>query len=348
MMTARLFIYTLFTCFFMLPACSPKAQNQTDKPTGYRVINFKGRTQGTSYNISYVSDTPLVCQHQIDSLLHAFDLSLSSYDSSSIISKINGNQAIEVDTLFSRVFHRAQAIALETNGLFDITVGPLVDAWGFGVDGPQDVDQALIDSLKEITGYEKVRLDKQRILKDDPRIRLDVNALAQGYAVDVMSEYLESHGLENYLVEIGGEVRASGYKPGRQLWRIGIDRPIDDPENKDKILQEVVSLTNKSLATSGNYRRYYIKDGQKYSHTINPQTGYPVAHKLLSATVVADNCLDADAYATSLMVMGIDKAKLFLDHHPELLAYLIYSKPDGGFEVFYTPALLPYLATPKQ
>ena len=295
-----------------------------------------GFTQGTSYHITYGSNTGENYQPEIDALLKRFDMSLSAYVDSSVISRINRDEDIQADDMFIEVFRVANEVYEETNGAFDITVGPVVNALGFGSTKGLDVDSSLIDSLRQFVGMNKVKLESGRIIKEKPGIILDVNAIAQGYSVDVVARFLENKGIKNYMVEIGGEVRAKGINPKGKTWRIGIDKPIEGNMIAGAELQDIVSLDDKSLATSGNYRRFFMKEGVKYTHTIDPHTGYPVVSRLLSATVVANSCIVADAYATAFMVMGFEASVDFVKSHKDLDAYFISGDEDGTYQIWYS------------
>lgn len=309
----------------------------------YQIIH--GSTQGTTYNMTFEYLAGEDLQSEIEHVLHDFDMSLSTYDPKSIISRINHNDTtVVVDKKFEEVFHEARRVYEKTGGAFDITVAPLVNAWGFGFTPGADVDSAMIDSLLMYVGMDKVSLQDGKIIKDSPNIMLDVNAIAQGYSVDVVAEYMEEKGIENYLVEIGGELKCKGLNPKGEDWKIGIDRPQEGNVIPGKNMQAVVAIKNKSLATSGNYRKFYEKDGIKYAHSIDPKTGYPVLSKLLSATLITDKCITADAYATAFMVMGLEKSIEILDSGNEQLeAYLIYCDDEGKFRVYSTPGMKKYI-----
>ena len=300
-------------------------------------IKLAGLTQGTSYHITYESKDSINLQYEIDSLLSDFDRSFSIYLPSSIISRINKNDPeVTVNEHFIQVFNKAYEIYKATDGIFDITVAPLVNAWGFGFTEKADSDSKMIDSLLQYVGMDKVLLEEGKIHKKYDEIMLDCNAIAQGYAVDVISNYFDRKGIKNYLVEIGGEINTRGVNEKGNIWLIGLDKPIEGNIIPGKYLQARIRLKNSSLATSGNYRKFYEKDGIKYAHSINPKTGYPVLKKLLSVTVIAEDCMTADAYATAFMVMGLEKTKEFLLEHKELEAYLIYSNDQGEYQVFTT------------
>ena len=299
--------------------------------------NNKGMVFGTTYNITYQSDKNL--NDEICRELQKVDNSLSPFNAQSIITAVNQNEAKPLNDMFKEVFIRAMAISDDTDGAFDITVAPLVNAWGFGFKNGVMPDSRQVDSLLQLVGYEKVALKGGRVVKQDPRIMLDCSAIAKGYGSDVVARFLRGRDIKNFMVEIGGEIVTSGVNPKRVPWKIGVTKPTDDTLSVSSELQTVLNVTDKAMATSGNYRNYYYKGGKKYAHTINPKTGYPVQHSLLSATVLARDCATADAYATSFMVMGLDAAKRVLERHPEMMAYLIYSDDQGRNAVWYSPSL---------
>ena len=292
---------------------------------------------GTVYNITYQNDKSL--KDGIEAELKKVDFSLSPFNKQSTISKINRNESAMADKMLTYVFNLSQEISAETNGAFDITVAPLVNAWGFGFRNDTQPTTHAIDSLRQLIGYEKVTLTNGRIKKKDSRMMLDFSAIAKGYACDVIAAYLEKAGIRNFMVEIGGEIVTRGVNNQRLPWKIGVTKPTDDSLNTNQELQTILNVTNKAMATSGNYRNFYYKNGKKYAHTIDPGTGMPVQHNILSATVLADNCATADAYATAFMVMGLDKAKRILDKHTELMAYFIYSDEKGNNAVWCSPSL---------
>ena len=297
----------------------------------------KGQVFGTFYHITYQNDTSL--NNDILAELSKVDSALSMFNDKSIISRINRGEDVKTNEMFDTVFNLAENIADNTNGAFDITVAPLVNAWGFGFKTGNPPTKAAIDSLRSIVGYKKVALRNNRITKTDPRVMLDCSAIAKGYGCDVVAHLLQRHGIENYMVEIGGEVVTHGISEKRLPWKIGVTKPTDDSLAVDKELQTVLNVKNMAMATSGNYRNFYYKNGKKYAHTIDPKTGYPVQHNILSATVLAKHCAEADAYATSFMVMGLDGAKKTLENHPELMAYLIYADHKGNMQVWYSPSM---------
>lgn len=304
-------------------------------------INYQhdeGFIFGTIYHITYHSETNL--KKEIEAELKKVDQSLSPFNKTSVISKVNRNENPMVDPMFKEVFLLAENISNETHGAFDITVAPLVNEWGFGFKKGVEPTRQVIDSLKYIVGYQKVKLTpKNYVQKQDPRIMLDCSAIAKGYGCDVVARLLRKNGINDYMIEIGGEIVTRGFNQKQEPWRIGVNKPTDDSLNTSQELQTVLNVTDIAMATSGNYRNFYYKNGKKYAHTIDPKTGYPVQHTLLSATVLAKDCATADAYATSFMVMGLEKAKEILNRHSELMAYLIYTNDDGKTEVWYSPSL---------
>ena len=299
-----------------------------NKPT-YRTQ--QGKIFGTLYTVTYEHNEDL--QPLIIDALQAVDASLSPFNKKSIISHINNNERFCVDTLFSEVFRNAQVIYEESHGAFDPTVAPLVNAWGFGFKQSSNITVSTIDSLLALVGLHRVTLNNGLITKSDPRIMLDFSAIAKGYGSDCVARVLDSCGVQNYMVEIGGEIVIKGHNKNGNPWGIGINKPIDDSLSTNQELQTVLRLTDCAIATSGNYRNYYYKDGVKYAHTIDPRTGYPVQHSLLSATVIADNCMRADALATAFMVLGVDSAMTYCKLHPEIDGYFIVSADSGRYEV---------------
>ena len=297
----------------------------------------EGMVFGTIYHITYQSDTNY--QKEIEAELQKVDHSLSPFNKTSIISRVNRNEKVKVDEMFSEVFQLAEKISGDTDGAFDITVAPMVNAWGFGFKTGNPPTKQTIDSLRAIVGFHTVSLQNGYVIKKNPKTMLDCSAIAKGYGTDVVARFLKKKGVQNFMVEIGGEIVVNGNSEKLQPWRIGINKPTDDSLNTSQAIQDVVSVSNIAMATSGNYRNFYYKNGKKYAHTIDPKTGYPVQHNILSATVFADDCATADAYATSFMVLGLDGAKKILEKHPELCAYLIYSDQKGSNQIWYSPSL---------
>ena len=291
---------------------------------------------GTTYHVTYQFDEDL--QAEVVEKLNEVDAALSMFNEQSTISKINNNQAVEPDKMFLDVFQLAQQVSKDTHGAFDITVAPLVNLWGFGFKHAQEPTKHAIDSLRQFVGYQKVSYDGKTIQKQDPRIMLDCSAIAKGYGTDVVARLLDEKGVKNYLVEIGGEVVTRGISEKRVPWKIGVTKPTDDSLHIGNELQTVLNVTDKAMATSGNYRNFYYKGGRKYAHTIDPKTGRPVQHNILSATVLCNQCAKADAYATAFMVMGLDKAREVLDRNPDLMVYFIYDDK-GQSKVWYSPSM---------
>lgn len=305
-----------------------------------------GMVFGTFYNITYQSDTDL--QEEIEAELAKVDQSLSPFNKQSIITAVNNNEDVEVNDMFKDVFTTAMLVSEETHGDFDITVSPLVNIWGFGFKHDLTPDSSKIDSLKQFVGYQMVKLEGNKVKKKDPRIMLDCSSIAKGYGVDAVGKLLERKGIRNFMVEIGGEVVTKGISSKKEAWRIGISKPIEDSLAVSGELQDIITMQDEGMATSGNYRNFYYKDGKRYAHTINPHTGYPVEHSLLSATVISKSCTKADAYATSFMVMGYEKALEFLKSHDNLSVFFIYSDDKGETQVYYSPSLKSRLANEKE
>ena len=304
----------------------------TDEEDFYRTI--QGFAEGTSYRIIYEGHKDF--QQEIESLFSIFEKSLSVYDPFSIISKINRNEDVEVDYYFETVFNRAKEISFLTDGMFDISAEPLFRVWGFSSEGKNIPNKERIEELRKHIGMDKIWLENKRIIKDHPNVILNANAIAKGYSADVVALFLDKNRCKHYLIEIGGEIRVKGYNPQGEPWTIGIDRPIEGNylpgENG---LQLILQITNKGIATSGNNRQFYIENGQKITHTINPATGYPAKHNLISTTVIANDALTADAYATAFMVGGIEKAGQWIEENPELDAIFICDE-QGEYKAYYT------------
>ncbi len=299
-----------------------------NKPT-YRTQ--QGKIFGTLYTVTYEHNADL--QPQIVAAMQAVDNSLSPFNKQSIITAINNNDSTEVDTLFSEVFRTAKQIYAESHGAFDPTVAPLVNAWGFGFKKGTNISNTTIDSLCSLVDFSKINLTDNQINKTDERIMLDFSAIAKGYGSDRVARVLDSCGIKNYMVEIGGEVVVKGHNKNGNPWGIGITKPIDDSLSVSQELQTVLRLSDCAIATSGNYRNFYYKDGIKYAHTIDPRTGYPVQHSLLSATVIADNCMRADALATAFMVLGVDSAMAYCERNPEVKGYFIVATDSGSYDI---------------
>jgi thiamine biosynthesis lipoprotein len=302
-------------------------------------VLLSGYVQGTSYHITYFDAQNRDLQEEIEKLLQEFDNSVSTYNTQSIISRINRNEKnVLTDAYFNACFTKAKEVWKNTDGAFDPTVYPLVNAWGFGPGKKQKIEQHVLDSILPFVGFNLIELRANKIKKKDKRVALDFNAFAQGYSVDVVSDFFNKKGIYAYLVEIGGEVYAHGKKPDGSKWTVGIEQPYDNPEGTNQ-LRAVVQLENKALATSGNYRKFVIENGVKYAHHIDPKTGYPAKNNLLSVSLFSNECISSDANATGILVMGLEKAKVFLNAHKEFEAYMIYSDEKGNYQVYMTPGL---------
>lgn len=301
----------------------------------------EGKIFGTIYHATY--QYPENLQKEIEAELKKVDNSLSPFNQSSIITRINRNEEVVPDSLLVEVIRRSEQISEETNGAFDITIAPLANVWGFGFKKSIFPDSLVIDSLLQITGYPKIKLEEGRLIKADPRMMLSCSAVAKGYGSDIIARFFDRKGIENYMIEIGGEVVVKGNNPKNTSWHIGISKPVDDSLSINQELQTVLKITDAGMATSGNYRNFYYKDGKKYAHTIDPRTGYPVQHSLLSATVITNDCMSADAYATAFMVMGLEEAEKFVEAHPDIEAFFIYTDKEGKARNRYTSGMEKYL-----
>ena len=322
------------SCFFIiiLSACS-SSDNRI-------LVTNSGEAQGSYYHIKYMSANGDNYKSQIDSILLEVDSSLSIYKDYSLISKLNNGESLKTDSLFNQVFNAANKVYQETEGNFDCSVRPLVNAWGFYKD--KLGDSLVVDSLKfrkilQNVGYSNIVLIQDSLILPKG-MSLDFNAIAQGFAVDVIAKFLESKNIKNYLVEVGGELLAKGKNADGDIWRVGVDKPSEDIDINERF-QFILDLENKALATSGNYRKFYEKNGVKYSHTINPFSGFPAQNRLLSVTVIHDNCMLADAYATAFMVMGVKKSKQFALEHPEVEIYLVYTGKDGSWKTYISSSM---------
>ena len=302
------------------------------------IVRFRGTSQlrtaqggifGTTYHVKYESPQPL--DAEILAELQRVDASLSVFNPQSVISQINDGRRERVDAMLYEVLQKARQVSEATGGAFDITVMPLVNAWGFGFkNGKLPVPDREVDSLRALVGYRRLELTTDSVLhKEDARISIDCGAIAKGYGVDRVARLLRERGVRNFMVEIGGEVVTKGRNPQTaRPWQIGVSRP-DETRQGEGEVQTVLSLENAALATSGNYHNFYIRDGRKYAHTIDPRTGRPVQHSLLSATVMAHDCATADAYATAFMVLGLDSAMQVVKGTKGLKAYFIYADGQG-------------------
>lgn len=320
-------ILTALLSFLLGMACTQQKQYYVES----------GSVFNTLYHIKY--EAPKLLTDKIDAELQAFNLSMNPFNPNSIIAKVNCNEDVEVDEWFETVFNKSMEISQYSNGAFDVTAAPLINLWGFGFEKSDSVSPEKIDSIRAFVGYQKVRLENKRVIKDDPRIKLNFSAIAKGYASDVIAALLEREGVENYMVEIGGEIASKGKNPNGNCWTIGISKPEDETTGITNDYERKIKLCDKGgFATSGNYRNYYIKDGKKFAHTINPLTGYPSEQSLLSATIIAPDCMTADAYATAFMVMGLDAALQMAANIPDdIKYYLIYSDEEtGSYKTIYS------------
>jgi len=315
----------------MFLICTVIALSLTSCSGQVEYVELNGLTQGTTYHIVVEKTHGLdvmALRQDIENLFTDIDNSLSIYNDSSVISAINSNRSDATDMLFQEVFRASVLVSEQSGGLFDITIGPLVKSWGFGPDAMKRFNPDMLDSLLALVGMDKVRLEGDRIIKADPDMFIDVNAIAQGYTVDLVADLIAQAGIRQCLVEVGGEVRTLGDKNGAG-WKVGIDAPTDGNFTPGADLQAKIRLDNRALATSGNYRKFFVEDGIKYSHTIDPRTGYPVRHTLLSATIIAPTGAVADAWATACMVGGKEEAIAFIEKHDFLEGYLVFSDEKG-------------------
>lgn len=300
--------------------------------------NIYGVAEGTSYSILYQDEKDRDFQPEIELLLKDFEKSLSVYDETSIISKINRNEDVDIDHYFRFLFNKANEISRITEGVFDITAEPLFRAWGFSSEGKINPDKSTVESLMRYVGFEKVKIEGNRVVKDNPNVTLNANAIAKGYSTDVVSGFLDKNGCLNYLVEIGGEVKLKGQNPEGKLWRVGIDKPSDDNPLPGQKLHAILSLSDKAVATSGNYRQFSLENGQRINHTINPLTGYPVTSNLASVTIVAEDALTADALATAAMVVGKETTMKWIEKFSNCDAVFITNE-NGVYETCFTQGI---------
>ena len=303
-------------------------------------IKIEGATMGTSYHITYFDKRGRNFKREIDSLLLVVNKSINTYDSSSEVSRFNRSKkgiAFKLPYLYQPI-KKAEEVFLISQGAFDLTVMPLVNAWGFGPAKQLRPERAMIDSIKAFVGFAKVKLTNDSITKQDERVQLDFGGIGQGYGADVVTEFLKSKGITNMLIELGGEGMAVGKNlKSNKPWQIGILNPNSTQENQ--FFKAYISLENKSFTTSGNYFNYREIEGKKYSHTIDPSTGFPAQRAILSASIFSADCTTADAWATAMMVMGHEKAIQLLKKHPEIDALLIYTSPQGKMKTYLTPGV---------
>ena len=325
----RIFKLALAVAAGLLISCKSK-----DVP--YMEIN--GFAEGTSFHIVYKDPEERDLRNEIQGFFAEFENSLSIYEPHSLVSQINRNETDSVDTWLGRCFELAEQVSEASDGRFDITLRPLISAYGFGGEGDfRELTDSQRDSMLQFVGYRKVRLQDGRIIKDDPRIQLDFNAIAKGYSSDLLAEMMDGMGIKDYMIEVGGEIFCRGANPRGKQWRVAIDRPVEGNYIPGNDIQTELSLTDRGLATSGNYRKFvYNEAGEMVGHTIDPLTGKFAAHNLLSATIIAPTCALADGYATACMVIGLEKSMELLAAHPELEGYLIYSDKDGNMRIYIT------------
>lgn len=299
---------------------------------------LQGLVQGSYYAITYYDEEGRNFQQEIDSIFHAVDMSVNLWVDSSVICKVNRNEEVALDQIFIENFEVAQRAAALSDGYFDPTISPLVSAWGFSAKNPQlpPLTSHLIDSLKQLVDYRKVRIEDGKLIKENPAMKLDFNAIAQGYTTDLVGALLEAKGIKSYIVDVGGEIFARGTKPDGKPWVVGIEKPSADWDS-ERVVQQRVELEDKGIVTSGSYRKYVERDGKRYSHCIDPMTGYPVEHNLLSATVIAENATWADALASVCMVMGMERSLELIKTLEGVEVYYIFVNDRNELETYSYP-----------
>ncbi|MBQ4399546.1 MAG: FAD:protein FMN transferase [Bacteroidales bacterium] len=298
-------------------------------------IMLQGEAQGSYYAITYYDEQERNFQHEIDSIFHAVDVSVNLWVDTSVISKVNRNEDVTLDSIFVDNFGIAQEAAALSGGYFDPTISPIVAAWGFSYKHGDSITPQLIDSLKQLVDYRKVRIENGMVVKENPAMTLDFNAIAQGYTSDLIASFLDSRGIKNYLVDTGGEIMARGAKPNGQPWIVGIEKPADNWDS-EQVVHTRIALRDKGLVTSGSTRKYVERNGKRYSHCIDPNTGYPVEHQVLSVTVMANSSVWADALASICMVMGMEKSLPLIESMDDVEAYYIYVNENNELETFAT------------
>lgn len=296
---------------------------------------LQGQAQGSYYAVTYYDSLGRNFQRDIDSIFHAVDVSVNLWVDTSVISKVNRNEDVALDAIFIDNFNIAQEAARLSDGYFDPTISPIVAAWGFSYKHGDSITPQLIDSLKQLVDYRNVRIENGKVVKANPAMTLDFNAIAQGYTSDLIASFLDSRGIKNYLVDTGGEIMARGCKPNGQSWIVGIEKPAENWDS-EQVVQTRVALRDKGLVTSGSTRKYVERNGKRYSHCIDPNTGYPVEHQLLSVTVLAENSVWADALASICMVMGLEKSLPLIESMDGVEAYYIYVNEKDELETFAT------------
>jgi thiamine biosynthesis lipoprotein len=296
---------------------------------------LQGEAQGSYYAITYFDEQGRNFQQEIDSIFHAVDVSVNLWVDTSVISKVNRNEEVKLDSIFVDNFRIAQEAASFSDGYFDPTISPIVAAWGFSYKHGDTITPQLIDSLKQLVDYRNIRIEEGKVVKANPAMTLDFNAIAQGYTSDLIASFLDSRGIKNYLVDTGGEIMARGEKPNGQPWIVGIEKPADNWDS-EQVVHTRIALRDKGLVTSGSTRKYVERNGKRYSHCIDPKTGYPVEHNVLSVTVLAENSVWADALASICMVMGMEKSLPLIESMNGVEAYYIYVNEQNALETFAT------------
>ncbi|GAB3658182.1 FAD:protein FMN transferase [Echinicola sediminis] len=335
-------IILLLVVFLVYLYRQNQAIPETPEPEKEGKMIINGQTMGTTYRIVYLDIDNRDFTSSVDSLLAVFNEALSTYIPESELSTFNKTDTLSFESpYFPAILKSSKEINQLTNGAFDPTVGPLVNAWGFGPEGAQLKDSVEISQLLRLVGFDKIQFDSSKVWKAQKGVYLDFSAIAKGYGVDLVADFLEEKGIEDMLVEIGGELVARGTNENDELWKVGVNQPSEDISAND--IFSVIALDNKGLATSGNYRNFYYKDSIRYSHTIDPKTGYPVNHGLLSATVLAKDCMTADAYATAMMVLGTEKAIALQSELPEIEVFLIYND-SLGIQTYISDRLKPFVS----
>ena len=318
-------ISVCFTIMLLLASCDKQPQK----------VVLQGLAQGSYYAITYYDVEGRNFQPEVDSIFHAVDMSVNLWVDSSVICKVNRNEDVILDNIFIDNFNIAQQAAELSGGCFDPTIAPLVEAWGFSAKEGVEVTPEMIDSLKSLVDYHNVRIEDGKVLKAHPAMKLDFNAIAQGYTSDMIGAFLESKGVTSYIVDVGGEIMARGCKPDGKPWVVGIEKPAADWDS-ERVIQQRVELSDKGIVTSGSYRKYVERDGKRYSHSIDPMTGYPVDHQLLSATVIAETSVWADALASICMVMGMERSLELINSLDGVEAYYIFVNSQGELETLAT------------
>lgn len=325
-------ILTVAGLLISLAACVSREQQE---------VKFWGEAQGSTYSILYIDEELRNFQDSVELILQKVDQSMSTWIPTSLISRLNAGEIIVPDKYFKQVLQRSHEVHNETNGVFDLTVAPILNAWGMGnKEGFDQPDPTVLDSLRLLIGMDQLLMVGNSLQLGKPGMQIDFNAIAQGYTVDLIAEFLEAQGVYDYMVEVGGEIRTNGYNKQDKPWRIGIDKPVDDPEGRP--LQVILKLDGQALATSGSYRKFRMKNGVRYSHAIDPRNGQPVQHSLLSVTVISDDCMTADAYATAFLIMGVDDSMAFLEDK-NMEAYFISDDGTGNLTTAMTPGFGRYI-----